>query len=43
MVIAAIGPEAGVDREGFRRAIASADRRLAELETSDRRRPGEVI
>jgi hypothetical protein len=32
-MIAAIGPEAHVDRRGFARAIASAERRLAEEET----------
>jgi len=31
IVIGAIGPEAQVDRQGFRRAVARAGRRLAEL------------
>jgi hypothetical protein len=43
MVIAAIGPEARVDRAGFRRAIARAETRLAEFETRGRRRPDEVV
>ena len=32
-VIASIGPEAGVDRRGFERAIESANDRLAALES----------
>lgn len=32
-VVAAIGPEAGVDRRGFDRAVAAALRRLDEIDT----------
>jgi hypothetical protein len=32
LIVAAIGPEAGVDKRGFDRAVAAAITRLAELE-----------
>lgn len=32
-VVAAIGPEANVDRQGFRRAISAAEHRAEEVET----------
>ncbi len=35
LVIAAIGPEAGVDRRGFVRAVAAAQRRVAALEEGE--------
>ena len=40
MVIGAFGPEAEVNRKGFDRAVAAAQRRLDELEedTKDTRR-----
>jgi hypothetical protein len=33
LVVAAIGPEAGVDSQRFRRAIAAAEQRLKALES----------
>ncbi|SRR6266540_4108301 len=35
MVVAAIGPEAEVDRRGFDRAVANAERRLAQIENEE--------
>lgn len=35
LVVAAIGPEAGVDPRGFTRAVKSAERRLEEIEEED--------
>jgi hypothetical protein len=40
MVIAAIGPEAKVNRRGFAAAVKRAEARLAELEEPRRRRKG---
>ena len=35
LVIAAIGPEAQVDKHGFRRAVDAAERRLDEIEEGE--------
>jgi hypothetical protein len=35
LVIAAVGPEAQVDRRGFQRAVAAAEARLAEIENEE--------
>jgi hypothetical protein len=35
LVLAAIGPEANADRQGFRRAVQAAEDRLAALERED--------